>query len=174
MNLAIAVNPDLDYVKVQDKKSGKSYVLLESSLGMLFYASSNPPELITCGVLRRQAANPRSVQHRSTSSVSLIPILDSLTPSPPPPPWGSLWVGHHGTAHRSCSHIYPPHPHSHSYSITIPLLPLDSAPRTTRSCSRLPHHRTERSSSLRDGRQALCHSQSAAAPNLQAESRTPQ
>ncbi len=36
MNLAIAVNPDLDYVKVQDKKSGKSYVLLESSLGMLY------------------------------------------------------------------------------------------------------------------------------------------
>ncbi|KAH9212296.1 isoleucyl-tRNA synthetase,cytoplasmic [Leptodontidium sp. 2 PMI_412] len=35
MNLAIAVNPDLDYVKVQDKKSGKSYILLESSLGML-------------------------------------------------------------------------------------------------------------------------------------------
>jgi isoleucyl-tRNA synthetase len=36
MNLAIAVNPDLEYVKVQDKKSGKAYVLLESSLGILY------------------------------------------------------------------------------------------------------------------------------------------
>jgi isoleucyl-tRNA synthetase len=36
MNLAIAVNPDLEYIKVQNKKSGKAYVLLESSLGMLY------------------------------------------------------------------------------------------------------------------------------------------
>jgi isoleucyl-tRNA synthetase len=36
MNLAIAVNPDLEYVKIQDNKSGEAYVLLESSLGMLY------------------------------------------------------------------------------------------------------------------------------------------
>ncbi|KAH7374099.1 hypothetical protein BKA64DRAFT_688645 [Cadophora sp. MPI-SDFR-AT-0126] len=63
--------------------------------------------------------------------------------------------------------------HIHTLLIPISLLPLlpplDSAPRTTTFCSQLPHHKTEQSS-LYDGRQA----QSATAPNLAAESRTPQ
>lgn len=44
---------------------------------------------------------------------------------------------------------------------------------TTRYIRDQGYHKSERSS-LRDGRQELCHGQSAAAPNLAAESRTPQ
>lgn len=36
MNLAIAVNPDLEYVKVYDKKNSMAYILVESSLEKLY------------------------------------------------------------------------------------------------------------------------------------------
>jgi isoleucyl-tRNA synthetase len=35
-NLAIAVHPDFEYVKISDKKSGKQYILLESQLSLLY------------------------------------------------------------------------------------------------------------------------------------------
>src|SRR5579871_1551343 len=38
MNLAIAANADLEYVKIHDGKSDKNYILMESSLGMLYNA----------------------------------------------------------------------------------------------------------------------------------------
>jgi isoleucyl-tRNA synthetase len=36
MNVAIAVNADLEYIKVADKKTGRNYVLLESSIGNVY------------------------------------------------------------------------------------------------------------------------------------------
>ena len=36
MNLAIAVNPDLECIKIYDQKDSRAYILLESTLGMLY------------------------------------------------------------------------------------------------------------------------------------------
>ncbi|KAL5330736.1 hypothetical protein ACEPPN_000257 [Leptodophora sp. 'Broadleaf-Isolate-01'] len=78
MNLAIAVNPDLDYVKVQDKKSGKSYILLESSLGMLNNDKNQKDSAytVTERFMGKEMYNCDESRHYSESNLPPNPVND--------------------------------------------------------------------------------------------------